>query len=245
MKTAMIVPHSCLYMTRGLDYHMILPQIMLGNEAYHKFYKEVATGYKIVDNGAAEGDRCSDEDLFWAAREVDANCIVIPDEMGHAQETIELVRQFGEQGQDEEYIYDYMAVIQGKSYSDIVRCLDFYDTQPWITAIALPRLLCNTVHRDVRISFATAFESFIKGRFKFVHCLGASHSVEEVKELKNIPIIQGIDTSLPATLGIEGIKMDDAPYVSRQMDFFDRDLTTAQKTMIQYNIDTYNKWGRK
>lgn len=243
MKVAHIVPTAVLGYTRYNDYHLVLPHLMEDPE-YAKFYKEEATGHKILDNGIAEAVDVDDAQLLRVAHYIQADEVVAPDVMGDCDRTIAAVNKFRPLARANRD-WDYIGVIQGKSYAEIVRCLAFYQTQQdWIRVIALPRILANTVHKDIRSNFALAFEQEIQRDFKAIHCLGASAKVDEVKTLAETGLIRGIDTSMPAVMGLEGRLIDKDPYVPRGEGFFEAKPKSKQYMAIEHNISVYTEWAR-
>jgi hypothetical protein len=237
----MIVPHAMLWATKDNDYHMVLPQ-ECDNFEYLDFYRK-ARGYKILDNGAAEASPVSWETLIALARTISANAIVAPDALAWCDQTIEFCRQF-EPIAKENLDFTFIGVLQGKSLSEVIKCFHYYEYTPWITTIALPRLLCKEIHPHIRCDFMDAFADQIEQRFRFVHCLGGSEKPKEVIELRDYPMIRGIDTSTPAVMGLEKIDIREGPYVPRQPDFFETEVTTVTATYIQQNIQTYLEWAR-
>lgn len=242
MKVAHIVPTSCLDMTVMNDYHLVLPHLLVNDMTYGEFYTTTATGHKILDNGVAEGVDFNWGGLVDMAHYIGAQEIVIPDVMGDCDRTIELARKF-EKTARRNSKFDYMGVVQGKSYSEIVKCLHYFVTQDWITVLAVPRVLANTIHKDIRANFVNAFEAEIEGNFKAVHFLGASNNIKEVILLSDT-MARGIDTSMPAVMGLEQRLIDVDGYVPRQSGFFEAQPSQKQLMHIEHNLTTYVDWAR-
>lgn len=242
MKVAHIVPVGLLNLTRFNDYHLVLPHLMEDPE-YKRFYAEEATGHKILDNGIAEGVEFNWDDLLNIGNTIDANEIVVPDYMGDTDRTIKLAEKFEPFARANPQ-FDYMGVIQGKSMSEIVKCFAYYElVADWVKVIAVPRILANTVHKDIRFNFVNAFEEKIKARFDAVHFLGASANIKEVLLLRDT-IGRGIDTSMPAVMGLEGRLITIDSYVPRQAGFFEAKPKQKQIMYIENNLSTYVDWAR-
>jgi hypothetical protein len=242
MKVAHIVPVSLLSLTRFNDYHLVLPHLM-DNEEYAEFYRSEAYGHKILDNGIAEGIEFNWDQLVNIAHDIQAHEVVVPDYMGDCDRTIALADKFEPIARANPGL-KYMGVIQGKSYSEIVKCFAYYElVADWVSVLAIPRVLANTIHKDIRWNFVNAFEDRIRERFEAVHFLGASSNIKEVLLLKDT-IGRGIDTSMPAVMGLDNRMIDIDSYVIRQSGFFEAKPKQKQVICIEHNLHKYVEWAR-
>lgn len=241
MKIAHILPTSILGLTRFNDYHLVLPHLLEKDPEYREFYANDAGGLKILDNGIAEGVNYSWEGLLKWADVIGAAEIVVPDVMGDCNATMDSVKLF-EPFAKAHPEYKYMGVLQGKSYSELVKCLNFYMySVPWVSVLAVPRVLANTIHKQIRVNFVDAFAEDLVTRFDAVHFLGASNWIREIV-LLNETIGRGIDTSLCGVMGLDNRLIDSDTYVPRQIDYFEAKPKSKQLMYIEENIRTYNKW---
>lgn len=245
MKVAHIVPTSLLDLTKYNEYHLILPHLLDTSKEYYDFYQKVE-GPKILDNGAAEGVPCDWQYLINLAMQMSVHEVIIPDFMGDCDRTIELAKQFGEQygaAKATEGLR-FTGVIQGKSISEVMKCFQFYEASGWVSKISLPRILSNTIDREFRVSFLQAFYDQIMERFGPVHCLGGSGWMEEVKYLAKLgDVVQGIDTSLCAVMGLDSRRIDFDEYVGRQAGFFEATAMNRKLMYIEHNISVFNHWA--
>jgi hypothetical protein len=238
VKIALITPIDMLDLAGLSDYHLLLPHLF-DNEQYRRFYTDVK-GFKILDNGAAEGystdhNELHDLGLAWSVDE-----IVVPDVLGDCDATIDLARKF--EPYVREHDFRYVGVAQGRTIAELLKCITYFQYAPWITTLALPRHI-NTIHHTQRFNL---IEPIVK-EFKFdaVHCLGASSWIREVLAIDSLGCVRGMDTSLPVVLGLEGMALRDDNYVPRQPDFFDRQVERKGYTweVIYDNCRTYLDWG--
>lgn len=246
MKCAIIAPHDLLDLTKLVDeYHLVLPQEMFRNPNYVRFYRDVA-GYKILDNGEAEGVTIEPQDLTRLARQIDADEIVVPDVIGDRTATIARARDF------ERYVdpeFKYMGVLQGKDLGEIISMVYFYEQIPWITCIGIPRWLVNwdvmqryTILRGIMKNYPELYAA------KEWHCLGAnSRWPAEVSLLSTLPGLRGMDTSLPVVYGLAGTQVSSTGGVqfNRKPDFFDEIVPRGsfQWEVIYDNVKQYLQWA--
>jgi hypothetical protein len=237
VKLALITPIDLLDFAALSDYHLVLPQLF-DNERYRRFYTD-AKGFKILDNGAAEGYTADGRELHDVALAIGAAEIVVPDCMGDCAETIRLARAF------EPYVqsgYNYVGVAQGRTIAEVVKCITFFEHTPWITTLALPRIL-NSIHKTTRFNL---IEPILK-EFKFhaLHCLGASAWVREVLAIADLDVTaRGMDTSLPVVMGLAGRSLQDG-YIARGPQYFDQRVERNSLTwkVIENNVITYFGWA--
>jgi len=243
MKVAHIVPIALLPLTKFNDYHLVLPHLMEEGSPYDEFYTKEATGHKILDNGIAEAVHVEHQELLRIASRLEADEVVAPDVMGDRPATVEAVRAFRTHALSHPE-FDYIGVIQGKSYSDLAAMLAFYIQEEWISVIAVPRVLCHTVHKDIRFNFVNAFAGDITNRFKAVHFLGAASSnPKEVLQLRDT-IARGMDTSFPSVMGLDKRLIETDHGVSRGEGFFEAQPNPPQLMCIEHNINSYVEWAR-
>jgi hypothetical protein len=236
MRVAIIAPYSMLELAALSDYHLVLPQ-HTKERSYSKFYAEVQ-GWKILDNGAAEGFLYGPQTLHRMAHTYGFDEIVVSDVLGDATETISLTRQFAEHVEPERF--KYMGVLQGRELKDVLKTLYYYETCEWIDSIALPRILCQLA-KTQRLHLATAIQE--NTRFGSIHALGASSWIREHVALDGVGV-RGIDTSLPIVLGLQGLSIRDDVYRSRPEDYFQTEVHRSSRTweVIVQNVRTYLDW---
>ena len=238
MKVALITPFDLLDLAALSDYHLLLPQYFT-NTRYREFYNDV-DGYKILDNGANEKYSIDFRDLQDIALAWGVDEIVVPDVMGDAQGTIELVRSFEKYAQPD--TFRYAGVAQGRTLAEVIRTINLYHVCDWVTTLALPRIL-NTIHKTQRFNLIEPVAKEYK--FDAIHCLGGSSWIREVVAIDALQIVRGVDTSLPIVLGLHGISLSDDRYISRQSNYFERTVERGSLTwkVIYDNVTRFFDWA--
>lgn len=243
MKLAIIAPHDLLDLTNLVDeYHLILPQELDADENYMRFYQDV-NGYKILDNGEAEGITTPPIRLLNLAHEVEADEIVVPDVIGSFWETVDRVRDFFKIAPKNNDDFKYMGVVQGHDLASILSCVYYYADMPWITTLGIPRWITK-LHKMQRITLIEGLKTGdLFDRFE-IHALGASPWIREVVALSETGI-RGMDTSLPVVLGIDSQPIKEAEYINRQSNYFDIQLDRRSYAWkVAYdNVRTYLEWA--
>jgi hypothetical protein len=245
---AIIAPTSMLGWTAAKSqYHLALPHLLEVPE-YEDFYRQTP-GYKILDNGVAEGVQTEASMLLSWAQRISAHEIVVPDAMRDFRTTVEKVREFRNIAKFASE-FKYAAVVQGKNPHEWATCVQFYVEEDWIDVIMFPRCM-NLEHKEARAQMivSLAHRDLLGG--KQIHCLGASKWVDEVKVLSHIAhhdgsyVIRGMDTSLPVVLGISGVDINSKQYLHRPATYFEweviRDSRVGQ--LVEHNVDTFLRWG--
>lgn len=250
MKVALILPYDALSLLSLYDtgYQLVLPHLCWEKQEYFETYRDLG-GFKIMDNGAAEGVEVYHVDLHDVAISVGADEIVVPDVLGDCDGTIAKVRSFERWARPDQF--QYAGVVQGSNMAEIVKCLNFYDGEEWISNVHIPRILNRVIHRTFRFTFLEALfgqtGSRYQYRFDHIHCLGASEWIRECSALASVPIVRGMDTSLLASMAIarRPIDMPDAEYVQRQPDFFNAKINRSSVIwkVLCGNIERYLNWA--
>ena len=237
MKVALITPFDLLDLAALSDYHLLLPQ-HFPNETYRRFYGDVK-GFKILDNGAAEGYAADYVELHDLGQQWGVNEIVVPDALQDCNRTIELARRFEPHVRSE---FGYVGVAQGQTLAEVIKCITYFSFADWITTLALPRSL-NQIHWSQRF---TILEPLVKEyKFDAIHCLGGSGWIREIVALQGSGLVRGMDTSLPVVLGLASKTLMDDEYVSRQPNYFDVKVERNSYLweVIYDNVRTYLEWG--
>jgi len=247
VRVALIVPTAHLQEIPDTDYHMVLPQQVLADGTYAEWYA-TKKGYKILDNGAAEGEPVSFSELLDVAYAIDAHEIVVPDVMGHAEGTVAMSREFMDfvRNNRPQALSDFKfgVVLQGKSMDEILKCYNafgYYKYFAECTVCYVPRILANNIQKNLRVNFMEAIDGGNLDRhFDEFHALGATHHMKEAALLADTSI-RGIDTSQPAVLTQYGVDMStgDTTARSRKVDFFEAQLDSD---LLKKNLELYLTW---
>jgi len=233
MKLALIPPIDLLEEVPNTGIHLVLPH-MLKNPKYRDFYKSIA-GYKILDNGAAEGVIEADlQKLIDLALEYNFDEVVIPDVMGDMPASRKLIERYSN---IDTYGLRLMAVAHADNFFSLLAYTQWLVDIPVVNVIGLPRLLGNKLFPTVRLLAASA----INGA-KPVHCLGANNWIAEVEWLASSGKVRSMDTSLPFALGMRNISVDTGPYVGRIENYFEASISKELKEVILDNVKSYLRW---
>jgi len=236
MKIAFNAPLRNLnYMLLG-DMFLCLPQYF-DFEPYVEFLRE-HNYFKILDNGAAEGERVDADRLLECAKLINANEIIIPDVMLDAEKTIKLLKEFmSTVSEREKYEYSWMAVIQGKTPEEWINCYKTYiNTQEiyrFVNTFGVPKSVAETFKE---ITGKTSISEnrphaltqlLLRDNMFFIrqfHLLGLGHP----SELPMLPrrVVRSVDTSLPFLFGKQ----------RKQLKFHTRD-TRDWKQRLDYKIE--------
>jgi hypothetical protein len=216
---------------------------LLTQQKYLQFYQKTE-GYKILDNGVAEGLQVEDpETLFHLAAELNCQEIVVPDTLGDCVATRAQAEAFKRLtiGMPP---FQYMGVVQGANIPEAIDCVEAFVDLEYIRTIGVPRILSNTIHRDARRVVA----EYIKhqyGNTYDIHYLGSSRSVDEVKLLRTVKGVRGIDTCMPIVLGIQGKEIDKTSwYEGRSPNFFNWNAEQGwQHDLIRNNCRIFLEWA--
>jgi hypothetical protein len=255
MKVALICPPALLERYGRLThYHLVLPHL-LESKKYSDFYRERrANGdFIILDNGAAEGLEYGPRHLHRLAKEVEANEIVVPDTLGDYLDTISKAKAFVPYADPD---FKYMAVIQGSTMEEVLKCLYYITSAPdmmYITSLGLPRVLNTIDHHFRAILASTIIREGIHEKFQ-IHFLGYSKWIREVTSLANIaegheaphwdaPGFRGIDTSMPIYMGLAGRYILENNYVERPDNYFD--ITHDRYEQVMANINAFLIWANE
>jgi len=227
MRFAPIVPMAMLEDIREAQYHMVLLQ-QCTVPAYATFYREVE-GWKILDNGAAEGHDVDFDELKAMAFQLQVNEVVAPDVLGNMDETYSLLVQFRKVTEN----HRVMAVLQCRTWVQFDYIFKAALNQH-ISSVALPRVMTETLGPMARL---VAAEMIRKESDIPIHALGSTRRLGEAKDLARQGIVRGIDTSAPVVQGLRGESLRGL-YKKRPEDFFDRESTEAARRNL-YNFNTW------
>lgn len=241
MKVAIIPNLAVLEYDTG-SMHMMLPEPYMREQRYRDYYNS-CYGYKILDNGEAEGLRMRPRELMEMAVQLGADEVVVPDHLGNCDKTIELAKDF--QRTARKYPgFNFMGVLQGQTHAEYMKCFMELSMLPYITTIGIPRNICKVLgSKWARVALAEMIADSYDSHMRPYHALGATSWIREVAALSEIPIFRSIDTSLPVVLGLEGLDIRTSKYIDRQPDFFERQPEHLQREHILDNIDSYRDWA--
>jgi hypothetical protein len=228
MLLAPIVPIPMLAEIQADRYHMVLHPLC-EIEEYWDFYTRVE-GFKILDNGAAEGGRLPDaEELLKTAFQLRADEIIAPDVYGDCNRSLTLLRMFMPIAEN----YHVMAVLQSSTWPEFDQIFH-YAMHLGASSLGLPRVMCRKLGPAARLAAAEIIrrETDIP-----VHALGSTPHLNEAKDLARQGIVRGIDSSAPVVLGLNNQGLHDL-YKERPHDYFERVPTQPARA----NLEEFRRW---
>lgn len=198
MKLIHILPVSNLHCCEGYRMFMALTHLVENNVVYREWCKRYE-GYLILDNSIVElGGAVSMKRLCDAAEAVEADEIILPDEMEDGAATISKVKDalnYLYKRYGKHCPFKLHAVVQGKTLEEITECFQVLDDMPDIDVIGIPKHL----HYKSPTG-RPGFESMWSGAHKAIHLLGLAHSFTELVHYEHPEDIRSCDTSLMTVL---------------------------------------------
>jgi hypothetical protein len=242
VKLALIPPYKYLKWTNTTDYQLMLPQL-LWSERYASRYRahcDDPEQYVILDNGAAEGEEWSFEQLHIIAEEWGIDEVVLPDVMGDAEATFN--QAFDIIGRVKSFPFKVGVVATGKSPTEALRMIDdlmVYANR--INVIYIPRLLVKEDDIGARLALADAIHSTYPD--KEIHFLGASkYFPEEIQSVARQGFVRGMDTSMPFNYAYARTRQDQGLAIERPEDYFQLKFDHFQLETMHYNISLMLGW---
>ena len=231
-----IVPTAHLedFDSRSRSY-LVLQHECENSPAYCSFF-EKSPKYKILDNGAYEkGYPTPLPQLLHFADKIKAQEIVIPDVFQEAHYTLTHFTDFERYVMESPAIrkkFNFMAVPQGKTPEEYLKCLDVMLASPHVDTIGLSFIVirdafkAHTGFEDIMRNrlFITNLLSFANRKGKKFHLLGMGNPLELKYQVKH-HWIRSADSSTCFVHGSNHIRFDktlglpEAHRVTKKLDF--------------------------
>jgi len=244
MRVATILPSAYLHLTETDDYHLCLAQAIGVDERYTAFYKRIAAEDKfvILDNGAAEGELPTIEELYDKAIMLGASEIILPDVMFDTKATLEEGYKAIDYLSKKKHYFEVMAVPQGKTLEDWMSCA--LEMLKWpITSVGIPKNLVRTGGYFGRLRALKTFLKLKSARGVGIHLLGCWEDPREVAIINSIiEGIRGVDSRMPYLYAAEGKVLDpDTHEKPKSMDFDSTDATVSH-SLLESNIARWRRY---
>lgn len=232
--------------------HMVLAHL-LKHADYRDVYrlKRKHGSFVMLDNGAAEYSKVTNEDLLRAIELINPHEVVIPDVMRDPAGTRYAVKEFLNMSYIDrdfvDYGRQYLGVIQGQTKDELRKMVDFYSEYDVVTTLGIPRWLLSKFSRAIRIDMANWIQEEFPNRFQ-LHLLGTNPLwVKEVyAAAKYASHIRSVDTSLPFNYAIYDLLLTtkvNEP-VHRPAYYFDADQRKIERhPAYSYNIRVIRRWA--
>jgi hypothetical protein len=178
MKLALIPPFAYAAQMLRTDYQLVLPECFR-NEHYTRVVYNMRMNdpkvynafeqFIILDNGAAEGNAWHPQALMAIGREFRVSEIVIPDELGDLEITLDMLEFFEDNTSEEDRSqFGFMGVVQGGNIAQIGRCAEAFADKDYVTTVGIPRHLLDTLgDKHARIQIYAALHGRFGNRFQF------------------------------------------------------------------------------
>lgn len=228
MKVALIPPRGLEHMALLSDFHLTLAQILTTDYLRTYGIADKRRDFIVMDNGAAEGMAITSASrLLVIASRYGADEVVVPDHLGDADATRDMIKEFFDAEKMISPAYrkfDYMCVVQGNHVIERHNLIAWLAPQLQVKTIGIPRKLIGDGTLGVRIDLANWIESTFPGRFQ-IHFLGASPLWP--RELQSVakyaPHVRSLDSSMPFAYAMSGVRLKDKhlPKIARPEGYFD------------------------
>lgn len=253
MKLAIIPPRRWSSLLAGRDYNLVLPE-QLEYEPFGEALKELE-GFKILDNGVAEGTLTSRQKLMELARTHMVNEVVLPDCLYNMAQTVKLTREFLDwvyesTPYDPRSAHEFMGVAQGSSYEEVHECIRQMRSLD-IDVFGIPRHLCTTIGKDARYRIISEWRHNpgLSGKHIQFHLLGTNpayiYELSHYGKAFRTMGVRGVDTSAPFTYALAGLRIDKGDNVSRPENYLTLPpefLTRTQVALIKRNTEIIEGW---
>jgi hypothetical protein len=230
LRFAPIVPVSMLPRVQEYNYHLILAHLVRTNKKYEQFYTN-HKGFKILDNGAAEGQLVDTFHLLEMADKLKVQEVVCPDVLGDCPQTIQLLRAFMPFASK----YHVMVPLQAQNWTQFDRILGVA-LEHEASSVALPKILAKYLGPLARLHAAEHVRRVSKVP---IHALGCTDNLREALWIAKQGIVRGLDTAAPVVHGLakKGLR---GSAVKRPENYFS--ITEFEPKPIEENLDEFRKW---
>lgn len=265
MKISHEIPLSMLSESRRFNnYDYCLCHLYDELDVYRDFYKASVKKKRhvLLDNSIFElGTAFDSKEYARIIQDLNPTEYIVPDSLENADETIELYEQWRKDHLPKmPSDIKTIGVVQGKTYEDIKRCMEYMIKHNERIAISFDYSLYEEIIPDEDL---TKLEKFMYGRCKLLemldeemllpynksyHLLGCSLPQEYIIANKYNYVkhmFYSADTSNPIVHGIHGIKykdnnqgLDDKLSI-KLADLIHHEVTPEQKADIKYNIKAF------
>lgn len=244
MDIAIIPPLALLdeQWVRHQPMHMILPHLFPSEE--YRDYVKNSTGYKLLDNGAAEGDTYNFDALNGMAEAFNIDEVVIPDTIGDCDLTIEQARWACRSRKPQGV--KWMAVVQGEEIDQFLKCWRELVRLEYVDVIGVPRHM-NKKMPTARYQLLKSIRDHVRSEgflSKPIHALGSHSWGREVKALAELGVVRSMDTSFPIHMAQHGIDLQfDSEGIPRASDYFEWLPNEEGRIHARDNFLTYTTWA--
>lgn len=256
MQIATIVPTAYLDLVEKRSYHLCLVQQLQKDPVYKEFYKRQAAAGKfvIVDNGAAERNVSTMEEVYEQAMDIGANEVQLPDKFFDGALTLHESYEAMQYLQSVNYSGKIQVVPQGRNLQEWTQCMRAFLSWNMDMCIGIPK---NLVHTEGPTGREKAIKEVLDAIAKTrwfgkppsiqVHLLGCWTDPREVGRIFRIfhstHILRGVDSGICTIYAQEGLLLnpDKFPKPGKIVDFArtDLDLELLKENMFRWEVYGY------
>lgn len=251
MKVAFISTTNSPEISMLGDMALLLSQFVQHGNRYTKYWGHQKLNiYKILDNGAAEGQQVNDNTLISSAQVVNADEIIIPDTLYDGDGTYNRAKAFiSTLSPVEKKQFKFMAVVQGKSKDEWMECWNKLKSIPEVDYIGLSKLSvprCFEYDPSFNPNFPIMWSrlkctSMMKDKYvvkKPLHLLGLDNPLELQYQNKH-DFVRSNDSCLAISEALHDIKFDEeiGMVTKRHNDFnFFKIIPKMKLPLVYHNI---------
>ncbi len=185
------------------NYHLLLAHDIADNEALYREVFHDIQGTIIMDNSTVELGHPVELDVMLRAKAiVHADLVVLPDYLGEMQRTIDASKSVALEWM-QAGLGPFMAVPQGQTHEEVVRCAQAHRNLPSVTAWGIPRHCTELFGTRMGVIKAVRMVDHIFS----MHLLGFSENMHDDLVCSRVEYISGIDSAVPVRLGLHDIKI--------------------------------------
>lgn len=215
MQISTIVPTPHLDLVKSDPYHLCLVHQLRKRGAYHRFYKEQASMGKfvIVDNGAAEFESTTMEEVLELTFEIGASELQLPDTFFDADYTLKQGWEALGYLDGQEYVGSIMAVPQGRNIKEWIQCATELISWGRIDCLGIPKNVVTLVKEHDMGRLAAGhhilYQAHLMGYGTSIHLLGCWNFPTEIGMLYSAlgNNIRGVDSGIAAIYAQEGLPL--------------------------------------
>ena len=240
MEVATILPIPYLHLTARDQYHMCLAHLVKKSEKYADYYREMSNKgeFVLMDNGAAEGEQLSIDEIIECAWKVQPKEIVLLDSIHSRIETV--AKSKYSKTKLEEALppaTHFMGVPHGETWPDVVRCAEQLIEDVGVHSIGISKFLSERYGPMARLQLLEDQPMLAR---REVHLLGCHHDPREIGYIQKYHNIRGTDSAIAWVYTKAGIDMSrSASRPKIHVDFYDHQVCPD---LLQRNIDTWKEW---
>jgi hypothetical protein len=247
VKVALICPPKLLpYFGKFTSYDMIIPE-QLTDPAASFFYANKPS-FKILDNGAAEGEPIPADRLLELAKTTGVDEVIAPDVIGDADASIQLAAQFvsaytNKLAEDTGFArVRVMGVVHGNGSEEVMKCAEAYYDMGFDT-FGVPRYHV-AIQRDARLHITPLLRE--RWPTMDIHWLGCNPLFPDEVRLASVAyreVIRGVDSATPFYYAAANSRLHPDVHITRDPDLNTRDWTEEEIDLAALNIARLVDWA--